>query len=255
MCTRQIDNHRQQGHGWPVCRVVQDALRDLLDVVCVVYIDDILIFSRTQEEHDKHVAMVLERLREAGLYANPKKCAFDRSEVEYVGYLIGADGVRMDPKKLETVSKWPTPASVKDVQSSLGFTNFYRRFIDNYAKIVLPLNALTKKSHAEFTWTADAHAAFDSLRSAIFSAPVLRNFDPALPSTLSTDASDFAIASVLHQPDSAGYLHPVSYFSRKLSPAEINYGVHDKELLAILESFANMRAWLINTPTPIAVVS
>ena len=234
---------------------VQDALRDLLDVVCVVYIDDILIFSRTQEEHDRHVALVLEQLQGAGLYANPKKCAFDRSEVEYVGYVIRANGIRMDPKKLDTVSNWPTPTSIKDVQSFLSFTNFYRHFIDNYAKIVLPLNALTKKSNAEFNWTSDAHTAFEALRSAILSAPVLRNFDPALPSTLSTDASDFAIASVLHQPDPAGYLHPVSYFSRKLSPAEINYGVHDKELLAIVESFANMRAWLINTSTPIAVIS
>lgn len=226
---------------------IQDTLRDLLDVVCVVYIDDILIFSHTQEEHDEHVKLVLERLRDAGLFANAKKCEFDRSEVEYLGYLIGADGVKMHSRKLETIANWPRPSSMRDIQSFLGFTNFYRRFIDNYARIVMPLNRLTKKSARDtpFEFPVDAVDAFESLKRAFLSEPVLRHFDPSLPSTLATDASDFAIAGVLHQPDADGLLHPVAFFSRKLSPAEINYEVYDKELLAVVESFRDMRAWLV----------
>ncbi|PIL25459.1 hypothetical protein GSI_13349 [Ganoderma sinense ZZ0214-1] len=204
---------------------IQDALRDLLDVVCVVYIDDILIFSRNQEEHDRHVAMVLERLEKAGLFANAKKCSFDQLEVEYIGYRLNADGIRMDPKKLSTIADWPVPTSVKEVQSFLGFANFYRHFIDNYAKMALPLHALTKKASrdAPFIWSSEANNAFEALRGAVLSEPVLFHFNPTRPSTLSTDASDFAIAGVLHQPDDAGHLHPVAYYSRKLSPAEINY--------------------------------
>ncbi len=230
---------------------------DVLDVVCVVYIDDILIFSHSQEEHDEHVRLVLERLRAAGLFANAKKCEFDRSEVEYLGYLIGADGIKMHPRKLDTVADWPEPRSIRDVQSFLGFTNFYRRFIDNYARIVVPLNQLTRKTARDvpFTFNSAAAQAFTALKHAFLASPVLRHFDPTLPCTLATDASDFAIAGVLHQPDPLGYLHPVAFFSRKLSPAEINYEVYDKELLAIVESFRDMRAWLIGTDIPVSVVS
>ena len=236
---------------------IQDVLRDLLDVVCVVYIDDILIFSRSQEEHDEHVKLVLDRLRSAGLFANAKKCSFDQSEVEYLGFLLGTQGIKMNPHKLDTIADWPPPASIKDVQSFLGFTNFYRRFIDRYARIVAPLNALTRKDRATapFVLTDDAADAFHALKHAFTSSPLLRHFDPSLPSTLCTDASDFAIAGVLHQPDPDGLLHPVAYFSRKLTPAEINYEVYDKELLAIVESFRDMRAWLIGTDVPVAVVS
>ena len=104
---------------------IQDTLRDYLDVFCVVYLDDILIFSRSQSDHDAHVKKVLDRLRDAKLFVNAEKCEFDKSQVAYLGYLLGADGIRMDPKKLETVANWPEPSPVKDIQSFLGFTNFY----------------------------------------------------------------------------------------------------------------------------------
>ncbi|GBE80968.1 Transposon Tf2-12 polyprotein [Sparassis crispa] len=235
---------------------IQDTLRDLLDVVCVVYIDDILIFSRTQEEHDRHVQLVLEHLHNAGLYANTKKCEFDKSEVEFLGYLLGADGIKMHLRKLETIADWPCLCSVKDVQSFLGFTNFYRRFIDGYAHIVLPLNSLTRENRPDpFIFGPDTIAAFEKLKRVFTSSPLLRHFNPALPSTLSTDASDFAISGILHQPDPQVFLHPVAYYSRKLSSSEINYEIYDKELLAIVDSLRDMQAWLIGTPVPIAVVS
>ena len=234
---------------------VQDTLRDILDVVCVVYLDDILIFSRTQEEHDHHCQMVLERLRKGRLFANIEKCEFDRAEVEYLGYILGAQGVKMNPKKLQTVMDWPLPSSIKDVQSFLGFSNFYRRFIKNYSHIVSPLHNLTKKTSTPFLFSLDAISAFKTLKSAFVSAPVLLHFNPHLPSTLITDASDFAISGIHLQPADDHILHPVSFFSHKLTPSEINYETHDKELLTIVESFRDMRAWLIGTETPISVCS
>ena len=234
--------------------LIQDTLRDFLDIFCVVYLDDILIFSHSQVEHDSHVQQVLDRLKGANLFANAQKCEFDKSQVGYLGYLISADGIRMDPKKLETISHWPEPRSVRDIQSFLGFTNFYRRFVDHYAQIVLPLNQLTCKD-VPFDFTDSCCSAFNKLKSIFTSYPVLHHFDPSLTCTLSTDASNFAISGVLQQPDSDNHLHPIAYYSRKLSPAEINYDVYDKELLGVVESFRDMRAWLHSSDTPVHVIS
>jgi hypothetical protein len=112
---------------------IQDVLSDLIDVVCVVYLDDILIFSKTQEEHDTHMKLVLDRLCTAHLCANPKKCEFDKLEVEYLGFIITSEGIKMNPKKLDTITDWPKPEKLKDLQGFLGFTNFYHCFIHNYS--------------------------------------------------------------------------------------------------------------------------
>jgi len=225
-----------------------------LDIVCVVYLDDILIFSRTQKEHDQHCRMVFDRLRQGRLFANIEKCEFDRSNVEHLGYIIGADGIKMNPKKLSTIINWPLPRSVKEVQSFLGFANFYQRFIKDYARIAHPLHSITKKSVPNsFTLPSNAIQAFESLKSAFTSAPVLLHFNPNSPSWLVTDTSDFAISGILLQPDEKSILHPVTFFSHKLSPAEINYKIYDKELPAIVETFRDMRTWLIGTETPVSV--
>ncbi|KAF8752755.1 hypothetical protein RHS01_07336 [Rhizoctonia solani] len=240
--------------------LIQDVLRDLLDITCVVYLDDILIFSRSESEHVDHVRAVLERLRAHGLFANAKKCEFHRTEVEYLGYLITVDGISMHPSKLESISSWPVPRSVKDIQSFLGFTNFYRRFIAHYASICKPLNDLTHKDvplgpRRSLTLTDDALRSFNDLKEAFQSRPVLRHFNPALPSTLLTDASDFAISGIHCQPGESGALHPVAFFSRKLTPAEINYEIYDKEMLAIVDSLRHMRPWLLGTTTPVSIVT
>src|SRR5260221_9277377 len=114
------------------------------------------------------------------LCANAAKCEFDKSEVQYLGYIISADGIKMNPQKLATIVDWPEPSSVKELQSFLGFTNFYRRFIDHYARICLPLNVLTKKN-TSFIFSADAHSAFNMLKQKFTAAPVLVHYDPHAP--------------------------------------------------------------------------
>ena len=142
---------------------IQDTIRDFLDIFCVVYLDDILIFSHSQAEHNIHVAKILDWLCDAQLCANPTKCEFDKSEVEYLGYIIGADGIQMNPKKLETITLWPVPTNVKEVQSFLGFANFYRRFVDGYSHLTIPLTNLTQKS-VTFDFSGAALAAFVTLK-------------------------------------------------------------------------------------------
>ena len=128
--------------------LMNDVLREYLDDFLVIYLDDILIYSNTKLEHQHHVRLVLQRLREAGLYVKPEKCQFAVSEVSFLGYLISANGIRMDPKKVEAVTSWPTPQSQHDIQVFLGFANFYRRFIKDYSKIAHPLTILTRKDLA-----------------------------------------------------------------------------------------------------------
>lgn len=160
----------------------------------------------------------------------------------------------MNPKKLDTIVSWPIPALVKDVQSFLGFANFYRCFIDGYSHITQPLTNLTRKG-VIFNLSGAALAAFNALKRAFVSSPVLQHFDLQKPCTVSTDTSNFTILGVFQQPDHEGLLHPVAFYSRKLSPAEINYEVHDKELLAVMDTFQDMRAWLLGSPFPISVIS
>ena len=130
--------------------MANDIFRDFLDIFLIIYLDDLLIYSKTQGEHDIHVRQVLERLRKYGLYAKLEKCSFDCKQVEFLGYTISSQGVFMDPAKVQTILEWKPPCSVRDVQCFLGFANFYRKFIHNYSSIVLPLTQLTKKNQAFF---------------------------------------------------------------------------------------------------------
>jgi hypothetical protein len=214
-----------------------------MDEFVVVYLDDILIFSKNQEDHDKHVRLVLAKLRKHGLYAKLKKCEFDKSLVEFFNYMISPNGVSMDKSKVETIQCWVVPSSVKDVQCFLGFANFHRRFIKGYSKITTPLTALTCKEKP-FLWNPKAQATFDTLKMAFTFASVLIHPDPTKPFTVETDTSDFALGAILSQSGIDGLLHPVAFYSRKMTSAEINYQVYDKELLAIIAAFEHWRPYL-----------
>lgn len=235
-------------------RFMNDTLRDYLDVFCTAYLDDILIYSKTRSEHIQHVRKVLEKLREAGLYAKAQKCEFLVSETKFLGIIVGKNGIRMDPEKVKTITNWGTPSCLTDVQAFIGFANFYRRFIRNFSKIISPMVSLTKKG-APFTWTEFCQIAFDELKRAFTEAPVLKPFDWTKDVIVETDASDYVSAGVLSQYDDEGVLHPVAFFSKKHSVTECNYEIYDKELLAIIRCFEEWRPELEGTPSPIKVIT
>jgi hypothetical protein len=222
-----------------------------LDDFVVCYLDDILIFSKNEEDHKKHVRLVLEKLCNAGLYAKLEKCVFHQSQVEFLGYIISREGISMDPKKIQTILEWKKPTTVQDVQYFIGFANFYRIFIKDYSKIVAPLTRLTCKDKLE--WSMEANQAFEILKMAFISVPILTHPNFQKPFFLESNASDFALGAVLSQHGEIGRLHPVAFYLRKFMAAEINYEIHDKELLAIVDSFQVWRHFLEGAQHPITV--
>jgi hypothetical protein len=162
---------------------INQVLSDFLDVFCIVYLDDILIYSDSEEEHTEHVRKVLERLLKHGLYANLGKCEFRVKKVEYLGFILRPDGVAMDPSRVDTIREWPEPKCHRDVQVFLRFANFYRRFIHRFSRIAQPLSNLLRggkagKFRTPFSWTTEASQAFKELKLAFTSAPVLRHYNP-----------------------------------------------------------------------------
>jgi hypothetical protein len=221
--------------------LVNDTLRLFLGDFALAYLDDIIIFSQTKEEHEKHVNQVLEALNDRDLRVAPEKCDWHKQDVEFLGFRIGVSGIQMDPKKVQSLKEWPVPGSVKEVQQFLGFANYNRRFIRNYSQVAAPLTNLTKKE-TNFEWGPVQQRAFDTLIKACSKDPVLKIFDPALDSRIESDASDLAIGACLAQQYDKHW-HPVAYFSRKMTPAEQNYDIHDKELLAIVASMKHWRVY------------
>lgn len=214
---------------------INDTLRGYLDEFCTAYIDDILIYSNSIEEHQIHVRKVLERLSRAGLQIDIKKCEFHVQSVKFLGLIITTDGIKMDPGKLEAIDNWETPKTTKDVFRFIGFTNFYRRFIKGFGSVVMPLTDIMKKD-AAFSWG-------------------LQHFDWEKPARLETDASDRGTGGILLQPDKHGNWKPVAFFSRKMSPAESNYEIYDKELLAIVQAFEEWRPELEGSSESVEVVT
>ena len=232
---------------------VNHVLREFIDQFCVVYLDDILIFSDSLEEHIQHVRQILERLLEHGLYVKLEKCLFHARQVSFLGFVISQQGISMEPDRIATIVDWPVPESVHDIQVFLGFANFYRRFIEGYSRVVLPVTQLLRKN-TKFNWSPSAQAAFDTIKERFTTGPVLRHFDPTLPSTLHTDASGAAISGIISQPHD-GLLHPVAFWSRKMTPAECNYDIHDCEMLAIVESMKHWRHYLEGAQHPVRILS
>ena len=206
------------------------------------------------EEHREHVRRVLEALSRAGLHLKPEKCHFHKTKVKYLGLIISADGVRMDPEKVIAVLEWSSPRNLHDVRAFLGFANFYRRFILGYSNIVVPLVGLTKKG-VHFEWGGDCEAAFQELKCRFTSVPILRHFDLDREIIVETDGSDYVSAGVMSQYDTDGTLHPVAFFSKKHSPVECNYEIYDKELMAIIRCFEEWHAELELSPHLIRVLS
>jgi len=219
-------------------------LSDLLDAGVIAYMDDILIYAKTEEEHDDLVEEVLRRLQKNRLAVSPEKCVWKTQVVEFLGYVIGKEGIKMSNEKVEAVLCWRTPSSLTEVQSFLGFANFYRHFLREYSKVVRPLTELTKKSEkGSWAWNEEAERAFQDLKKRITTAPILAHFDPGKPVIIKTDALDFVIGAVLSQRDEENRLLPIAFHYCKFQPAEINYEIHDKELLAVVDTFKHWRRY------------
>ena len=231
---------------------MNDILREYLDLIAVGILDDVIIFSESLAEHVQHVRSILEVLRQHRLYAKVEKCEFHKDQMTFVGYLVSKEGIGMDPAKVSAILDWPIPTSVKEVQSFLGFANFYRKFIDSYSSLASPLTSLTRKA-VKFTWSVKAEAAFRALQQAFTSAPILLHFNPDLPLTIEADASDFALGCVLSQSSPTGDLHPICFYSRKFTAAELNYPIYDKELLAVVEAFKQWRVYVEGAAHPVQV--
>ena len=230
-------------------RLMERVLRGLQWQVAVVYLDDVIVWGRTFEEHYQRLATVLGRFRTAGLKLKPKKCDLFKTEVSFLGHLVSAEGVRTDPAKVAVIRSWPRPANVTQVRSFLGLASYYRRFIAHFAEIARPLHALTNKSQREFVWTDACQMAFEHLQDALATAPVLRYPNPGKRYILDTDASNCTIGAVLSQEGEHGE-RVVAYGSRVLSKAERNYCTTRKELLAVVHFVHYFKHYLFGKRFP-----
>ena len=210
-------------------------LREHLDDFCSAYIDDVLIYSSgTVEDHRTKVKIVLEKLSSAGLFLDIGKCEFEVKETKYLGFIVRAgEGIQMDPEKVKAVAKWAPPTTVKGVRGFLGFANFYRRFIPDFSAVVRPLTDLTHKD-MEFRWSNKCQKAFEKMKKLFVEGPILATFDPLRTTVVETDSSGYNVGGVLSQIDDEGILRPCAYYSKKNAPAECNYEIYDKELLAVV---------------------
>ena len=230
-------------------RLMQVVLAGLEGKICHVYLDDILILSKTFAEHLQHLKEVFMRLRNAGLRLKPKKCFLLRDEVAYLGHVVSAAGVKPDPAKVEKVRHYPNPTDVTKVRQFLGLASYYRKFIPGFARIAHPLTRLTKKD-VKFEWTHECKDAFNLLKQCLITAPVLSYplFGNGQEFILETDASGTGLGAVLAQKHN-GEVHPIAYASRTLDPHEKNYGISELETLALVWAVRYFRPYLLGHRT------
>nr|CAD39386.2 OSJNBb0016B03.11 [Oryza sativa Japonica Group] len=218
---------------------------EYLDKFVVVFIDDILIYSRTKEEHEEHLRLALEKLREHQLYAKFSKCEFWLSEVKFLGHVISAGGVAVDPSNVESVTNWKQPKTVSEIRSFLGLAGYYRRFIENFSKIAKPMTRLLQKD-VKYKWSEECEQSFQELKNRLVSAPILILPDPKKGFQVYCDASKLGLGCVLMQDGKV-----VAYASRQLRPHEKNYPTHDLELAAVVHALKIWRHYLFGTRTEV----
>ena len=217
------------------------------DNVTVCYIDDVMIATKgTKEEHHEYVGKILQVLQDNELVVEIDKCEFDQQEVEFLGFLVSGKGLKMAPSRSIAVTSWPIPKTQKEVQIILGLWNFYRRFIKGYAGIVAPITDTLKGDGKNFVFGEAQKAAYYKIciLFAQENTPILRHYEEDRPATVETDASDYAMGAVLSQRFEDGKIHPVAFISKKFSPAELNYQIYDKEMLAIVYAMKQWRCYL-----------
>ena len=225
--------------------LMYDLLRPFLHKCAANMADDILIYSKTFSDHTAHVSAILDTLAAAQLYCKASKCEFFVPDVRFLGFRVSGETLQVDTSKLEGLAEHPSPVTVPEVRRFVGFCNFFRKFVPRYADIVRPLTALTHK-FARFLWSTECQKAFDTLKDALLSAPVLLLPDPSSQFHLFTDASDVALGAVLQQADAIGQLHPVAFASRQLRDAETRYAALDRETLAFVFGLTMFKTYLFS---------
>lgn len=225
-------------------RLMQDCLGDLHMRICCCFIDDVIIFARTYEEHLERLQLVFDKIREANLKLSPTKCSFFKPKVKYVGHVVSEKGVETDPEKVEKVLTWPTPQSPEEVRRFIGFVGYYRRFVKNFSQVAKPLTSIMpspvskkgskkkKREQQPWQWTDKQETAFTTLKELLSSAPILAYPDYTQPFELHTDASGLGLGAVLYQ-EQEGLPRVIAYASRGLTKAEQNYPAHKLEFLAL----------------------
>jgi transcription antitermination factor NusG len=225
--------------------MMQRVLYDYLDKFVVVYLDDILIYSKDYESHLKQLKMVLDKLRSYKLYAKKDKCEFVKRKVNFLGFIVSEKGLEVDSVKIDRIKEWPLPLkTVRDLRAFLGLTAYYRKFIKNYAGIAKPLYALLEKV-SPMLWTEDAQVAAETLKERLVAAPILALPDTSQPFIVTTNASTYAVGAVLSQKID-GVERPVAFEGRKLRVAEVNYPVHERELLAVIYALHKWQIYLMH---------
>lgn len=224
--------------------LMNDIFHDCIDDFLCVYIDDLLVFSKDEESHMRHLEIVLSRLKEHELYVSPKKCEFFEQEMDFLGMIIGMNGIKVNPKKVDILRTWPKPDSITDLRSFLGLLQFFRRFIPNFAKVAAPLTDLTKKDMGVHKWDEKCDDAFEKLKKYITEAPILVCPDWSKPFRGHVDASQTAVGGTLTQLDENGKDRVIAFFSKKLSDAETDYSANDRELLGLVRFLERFRCYL-----------
>ncbi|QRW20471.1 Retrotransposable element Tf2 protein [Rhizoctonia solani] len=234
--------------------MMNEIFRDLLDVYVIIYLDNILVFSLNKKDHEAHVQEVLKRLQDNNLFCNIEKCHFHVKRINYLGFIILEFGIEVDQSKVTDAMNWSTPKNVKNIQEFLGFVNFYRQFIPNFGNMAQPLYNLLKKDSI-WKWEQAEQQSFDGLKKCLTSAPLLLQPNTTKQFYVECNASDYATGAILSQRNPEGKLAPVAYLSKSLSPAEKNYNIFDKELLAVIRAFKEWRHLLEGLELPVQVLT
>ena len=224
-------------------RLMELALAGLVRKKCHIYLDDVLVFGRTLEEHTENLSSVLLRIRKAGLKLKPKKCKFAQLSVQYLGHVVSVAGVQTDPEKVTAVREYPVPSDLKRLRSFLGLASYYRRFVPNFSRVAGCLHALTKKD-VPYDWTTQCQKAFEQLKELLTTAPILCYPNFQRPFALETDASGHGLGAVLAQEQEDGLVRPIAYASRSLQAHERNYGVTELEGLGVVWAVRHFRTYL-----------
>ncbi|GBG86132.1 hypothetical protein CBR_g41036 [Chara braunii] len=224
-------------------RCMNDLFRSWLDRFVVVYLDDILVFSKTPQEHEGHLRQVLEKLREANFKINAKKCEWAKTQVLYLGHVLDGDGIKPEDNKIAAIRDWLMPRTSTELQSFLGLANYYKKFVRNFSTIDAPLRRLLKKE-AIWNWDKDCTSALKKLKRALIEYPVLKVADPSLPFVVTTDASRYGIGVVLQQDDGNGY-RPVEFMYARMPSEKVATSTYERELYALKQALEHWKHYLL----------